>query len=109
MSLQQPQWRVLRHALRVRERAAKRSTLRLFSSTPRTRTDGVFRDLTDQRVQMPWVEAFRKQQQEGYDPGQIKGSPQTPKDRDLTPKKMKDSYHSVVRDEEWQVSLSRTG
>ena len=81
-------------------RLAKRETsltVRSFSTTPRTRTDGVFRELTDQRVQMPWIEAFRKQQRAGHAQPQDSGVPQTPKDRDLSPKKMGDSYHSVVR------------
>ena len=69
---------------------------RSLSTTKQRKTDGVFRDLTDQRVQMPWVDAFRKQQKEGHSATQGAGVPQTPEDRDLTPKKMKDSYHSVV-------------
>lgn len=80
----------------IAERCQRQKAMRWLSTTSRRRTDGVFRELTDQRVQMPWVDAFRKQQKEGYDPAQTKGPPETPKDRDLTPKKMKDSYHSVV-------------
>lgn len=109
MSLQQPCRRVVREVLRNAERSQRQSSLRYFSTTPRCRTDGVFRDLTDQRVQMPWVEALRKQQKEGHDPAETKGSPQTPTDRDLAPKKMKDSYHSVVRrDHEDTVGCFRT-
>ncbi|KAK7423742.1 hypothetical protein QQX98_000932 [Neonectria punicea] len=41
---------------------------------------------------MPWIEAFRLQQQ-----GKPAQSPEdSPKERDLTPKKMSDSYHRVV-------------
>nr|POE85514.1 isoform 3 of acyl-coenzyme a thioesterase 9, mitochondrial [Quercus suber] len=68
---------------------------RNFSTTCNRKTDGVFRALTDQRVQTPWVEAFRKKQREGMP--KPSGQPETPKDRDLAPKKMTDSYHSVVR------------
>ncbi|KAK7432088.1 hypothetical protein QQZ08_001378 [Neonectria magnoliae] len=41
---------------------------------------------------MPWIEAFRLQQQ--GKPSQ--SSEESPKERDLTPKKMSDSYHRVV-------------
>ena len=68
----------------------------LSVSAPRG-TDGVFRELTDQRVQVPWVEAFRKREREGHDPTKASGKPQTPENRDLSAKKMSDSYHSVVR------------
>lgn len=60
------------------------------------RTDGVFRELTSMRVRTPWVEALHQQQQEGQQPGKPSGRPEVPKDRDLTPKRMSDSYHSVV-------------
>jgi len=65
------------------------------SSTPRL-TDGVFRALTEARVRTPWIEAFRKKQAEGSDPTKALDKPQVPADRDLTPKRMSDSYHSVV-------------
>ncbi|RMX91683.1 hypothetical protein D0867_14868 [Hortaea werneckii] len=67
-----------------------------FSLSATRRTDGVFRELTDQRVQVPWIEAFHKRQKEGQDASQPSGKPETPPDRDLTPKKMSESYHSVV-------------
>ena len=72
-------------------------TRRQLSVSPPCRTDGVFRELTDQRVQVPWVEAFRKREREGHDETKATGTPQTPEHRDLSPKKMADSYHSVVR------------
>jgi hypothetical protein len=65
------------------------------SSTPRL-TDGVFRALTEARVRTPWIEAFRKKQAEGSGPTKASDKPQVPADRDLTPKRMSDSYHSVV-------------
>ncbi|OQO02843.1 hypothetical protein B0A48_11126 [Cryoendolithus antarcticus] len=57
---------------------------------------GVFRALTENRVRTPWIEALRKKQQEGEDPTKASGRAETPKDRDLSPKKMSDSYHSVI-------------
>ena len=67
---------------------------RPFSSSPARPTDGVFRALSENRVQTPWVEAFERQQNEGHDPTKPSGPPL---ERDLTPRKMSDSYHSVVR------------
>jgi acyl-coenzyme A thioesterase 9 len=55
-------------------------------------TDGVFRGLTDTRLRTPWIEAFRLQQ-EGKE---NQNEEEVPKERDLTPKKMSDSYHRVV-------------
>ena len=57
----------------------------------------MFRELTDQRVQVPWIDAFRKKEKYGQEATRPSGKPETPIDRDLTPKKMSDSYHSVVR------------
>lgn len=47
-------------------------------------------------VQTPWIEALRKKQKEGVDPSAASGEQQVPADRKLTPKRMSDSYHSVV-------------
>ncbi|KAH6639484.1 HotDog domain-containing protein [Boeremia exigua] len=71
-------------------------TRRSFACSSTRRTDGVFRELTSMRVRTPWVEALRNQQQEGQQPGKPSGKPQVPKDRDLPPKRMSDSYHSVI-------------
>lgn len=49
------------------------------------------------RVRTPWIEALRKQREEGSDPTRTSSKPATPPDRDLTPKKMSDSFHRVVR------------
>lgn len=65
---------------------------RCIHATPVRRTDGVFRGLTDSRLQTPWIEAWRKQQ-EGKSTA---SSEATPQERDMTPKKMSDSYHRVV-------------
>ena len=72
------------------------SASRAFHSSPAPRTDGVFRELTSMRVKKPWVEAFRQQQSEGKKPTEPSGKSEVPKDRELTPKHMDDSYHSVV-------------
>ncbi len=45
-------------------------------------------------MQVPWVEAFRKQQRE--EASGIPGEAPAPAKPDLTPKQMSDSYHSVV-------------
>lgn len=70
--------------------------LRHFHATPAYTTDGVYRDLTNMRVRTPWVEALRKQREEGYDPTKTSNTPVTPSNRNLTPKKMSDSFHRVV-------------
>ncbi|KAF4462256.1 acyl- thioester hydrolase mitochondrial precursor [Fusarium albosuccineum] len=63
-----------------------------FHTTTSARTDGVFRLLTDTRLPTPWIEAFRLQQQ-----GKTSQShDDTPKERNLSPKTMSDSYHRVV-------------
>lgn len=48
------------------------------------------------RVRTPWVEAFRNQQAGGKSSAEPVGKPRVPKDRQLTPKHMDESYHSVV-------------
>ncbi|KAF1928784.1 acyl-coenzyme A thioesterase 9 [Didymella exigua CBS 183.55] len=72
------------------------ATRRSLTCSSIRRTDGVFRELTSMRVRTPWVEALRKQQQDGQEPGKPSGKSEVPKDRDLKPKRMSDSYHSVV-------------
>lgn len=67
-----------------------------LSTTQVHRTDGVFRALTDERVQTPWIVALRKKQTEGEDPTKAASQPALPADRKLEPKRMSDSYHSVV-------------
>jgi acyl-coenzyme A thioesterase 9 len=72
------------------------SAYRNFSGSSDRRTDGVFRELTAQRVRTPWIEALRKQQAEGKDPSAASEHAAVPKDRQLTPKHMDDSYSSIV-------------
>lgn len=71
--------------------------LRRFHANPTCRTDGVYQGLTNMRVKTPWVEALRKQREEGFNPTKTSDTPLTPLDRDLKPKKMSDSFHRVVR------------
>ncbi|KAI2617845.1 Thioesterase/thiol ester dehydrase-isomerase [Hypoxylon sp. NC1633] len=65
---------------------------RCLHGTATRHTDGVFRGLTDNRLSMPWIEAWRLQQ-EGKNVASDEARAQ---ERDLTPKKMSDSYHRVV-------------
>ena len=80
----------------VRPSQVGRIARRAFSASTQTRTDGVFRALTTQRNEKPWVEAFREQQLKGSNDKAAGIQGTTPKERDLSPKKMSDSYHSVV-------------
>ncbi|EMC97194.1 hypothetical protein BAUCODRAFT_443059 [Baudoinia panamericana UAMH 10762] len=85
-------WRALLRTTRTRVASSQRS----LTTTSVRRTDGVFRQLTDQRVQTPWIEAFRKRQREGHDAAPGEKKPSTPSNRDLTPKKMSDSHYSIL-------------
>lgn len=68
--------------------------MRFFHATTPSQTDGVFRGLTDERLPTPWIEAWRKQQ-EGK--GMAVPEPDAkPQERDMSPRKMSDSYHRVV-------------
>lgn len=82
----------MRQSMRVNHQHPQR-----LHATPSLLTDGVYKDLTEMRVRTPWIEALRKQRQEGIDPTKKSGTSATPADRDLTPKKMSDSFHRVVR------------
>jgi hypothetical protein len=52
--------------------------------------------LTEMRIRTPWVEALKKQREEGSNPTKTPKSPATPQDRDLMPKKMSESFTRVV-------------
>jgi acyl-coenzyme A thioesterase 9 len=69
---------------------------RSFHGSQARRTDGVFKELTSMRVRTPWVEALRQQQAEGKQPVEPSGKPEVPKNRNLKPKHMDESYHSIV-------------
>ena len=62
------------------------------ASTPRA-TDGVYKELTEMRVRTPWIEALRRSKDTG---SQSPAGPADPPRPDLTPKKMSDSYVSLV-------------
>ena len=49
------------------------------------------------RVKTPYIEALRKQQKDVVDTPKKCGELSKPLDRDLSPKKMSDSYYKVVR------------
>ncbi|KAK7966564.1 uncharacterized protein PG986_000841 [Apiospora aurea] len=91
--------RLVRNVLTTASRTARRGQTdrallqaRGIHATPSRRTDGVFRGLTDDRLPTPWIEAFRAQQS-----GKGTGSDDAlPRERDMSPKKMSDSYHRVV-------------
>ncbi|KAI0199454.1 Thioesterase/thiol ester dehydrase-isomerase [Astrocystis sublimbata] len=69
-----------------------------FCTTIARQTDGVFRALTDDRSRLPWIEAFKKQQQqqEGGNSKTQESNDPKPAERDMSPKKMSDSFHRVV-------------
>ena len=69
---------------------------RQLHATSTRNTDGVYKDLTNMRVRTPWVEAWRKKQEEEKDPSKETTMPATPAERDLKPKRMSDSFHRVV-------------
>lgn len=71
-------------------------TRRGFHSTLSRHTDGVFRELTSMRVRTPWIEALRRQQTEEKSIDEPSSRSDVPKHRDLSPKHMDDSYHSVI-------------
>ena len=68
---------------------------RQYSASSCRKTDGVFRDLTAARVAIPWVEALKKIKSEEAEVKPL-SSPQVPVNRNLSPKRMSDSYSRVV-------------
>jgi hypothetical protein len=86
---------VPRLALSVRGalRPIQRNHARCFSAATRYRTDGVYRELTAMRTRTPFIEAFRKQQEDANGSKPVS----TEKvERDMSPKTMSDSFHRVV-------------
>ncbi|KAG8168969.1 hypothetical protein KVR01_001718 [Diaporthe batatas] len=69
---------------------------RRLGTTARRTTDGVFRGLTDGRLPTPWIEAFRQQQKQQGQGQQQQQQEAAPQQRDLSPRRMSDSYHRVV-------------
>ncbi|KIX09380.1 uncharacterized protein Z518_00459 [Rhinocladiella mackenziei CBS 650.93] len=66
---------------------------RLFHSTPARPTDGVYKALTEMRVRTPWIQALQERKEaENNLAAQAAEFPKP----DLTPRKMLDSYVSLV-------------
>lgn len=70
---------------------------RKYHATPCYHTDGVFRALTEARVRTPWIEALRRRKAEERGDRTAPAKFSAPRAVDLKPKRMSDSYHSVVR------------
>ena len=73
-----------------------RTSARCLHATRTLLTDGVYKDLTSVRVQVPWIEALRsqragKQIQESEEPEEVPTAIDKSK-----PKKMSDSSHKIV-------------
>ncbi|KIW27525.1 uncharacterized protein PV07_07256 [Cladophialophora immunda] len=84
-----------RLAQQTTQRAAltNHALVRPFHSTLATRTDGVYKALTEMRVRTPWIQALRERK-EAENNTHIAAA-ESPK-AVLTPKKMSDSYVSLV-------------
>ena len=67
-----------------------------FHTSQSVKTDGVYHELTAMRVRTPWIEAFRKQQEESSTEDRS-ASPATAAKHENFPKRMSDSYHRIVR------------
>ena len=67
---------------------------RPFHACSTWQTDGVYRDLTNMRVRIPWIQALRESEKEAET---MPGKPADPASRDLKAKRMADSFHRVVR------------
>ncbi|KAH8590251.1 HotDog domain-containing protein [Bisporella sp. PMI_857] len=65
---------------------------RYFSSACRRGTDGVYQELTAMRTRTPFIDAFRKQQENKL----AKPVSADKVERDLSPKYMSDSFHKVI-------------
>lgn len=70
--------------------AVQRRNYRLSQSL---RTDGVYRELTEMRVRTPWIEALQRSKESGTQSALSPGDPPKP---NLAPKKMSDSYVSII-------------
>lgn len=84
----------LQAALRTATRCAPRQQ-RHFASTAKCSTDGVYGELTAMRTRTPFIEAFRKQQEDDQStPLSSTVGEKAP--IDTTPKRMSESFHKVV-------------
>jgi acyl-coenzyme A thioesterase 9 len=70
---------------------------RLISASASRHTDGVYSQITAMRTRTPFIEAFRKQQEEkDHASPKSSAAPEAGLKLDLSPKTMSDSYHRVV-------------
>ncbi|KAJ9603329.1 hypothetical protein H2200_012107 [Cladophialophora chaetospira] len=60
-----------------------------FHATSTTRTDGVYKELTEMRVRTPWIQALKERKEAEQHP---RTSAERSVKPDLTPKRMQDSY-----------------
>lgn len=78
-------------------RSLSSTVRRPLSSSAIRRTDGVFRALTESRIKTPWIDAFRAQQEaEASGKKDTSDKPATPEERDLSPRKVSDSYYRTI-------------
>lgn len=61
-----------------------------FHTSRTCQTDGVYKALTEMRIRTPWIEALREAQNSSV------ADPEPAVKPDLTPKRMSDSYVSLV-------------
>ena len=73
----------------------RKDLARRFHTRRSLRTDGVYPELTAMRVRVPWIEAFRERQDAEAASGR-RAEPTGTTHRDLAPKKMSASHHSIV-------------
>jgi len=87
--------------LRSLARSSRCRTLkcRSFSHSTLRYTDGVFRALTESRVQIPWIDAFldREQSEKIGETTESTGRPiAAVAERDVKPRPMSESFHKVI-------------
>ena len=73
------------------------SSIHSLHTSSRQYTDGVYTALTEMCVKTPWIEVLRRQNEATVDSRENLDTPVSSSNRDLRPKKMSDSYHSVVQ------------
>ncbi|KAG9249039.1 acyl-coenzyme A thioesterase 9 [Calycina marina] len=73
-------------------RTIQRVPRRRFSAAAKRCTDGVYSELTAMRIRTPFIEAFKKQQENKL----AKPISTDNFERDLSPKRMSDSFHRVI-------------
>ena len=69
---------------------------RFFSSCQACKTDGVYSALTEMRVKIPWIEALNRKRGQTSHKAEKSSISAEANPRDLTAKRMSESYHKVV-------------